>query len=86
MLFLSMILGTNFSSDLEPLFPLSVAMLMRFGGHLIMKKETTSLLTTEKGATSPCCVHRASQLHVSTILLHREILVTDDRKWFAIIV
>src|SRR5260221_5496982 len=81
-----MILGTNFSSDLGPLFPFSVAMPIRFGGHLLTKKETTSLLLTEKGATSLLCVYLVSQLHAQTALVHREILVTEDSERFAIIV
>src|SRR6266536_274166 len=85
-LFLSMILGTNFSSDSGPVFPFSVAMPIRFGGHLITKKETTSLLTTEKGATSLPCVHHASHLHAHAVLVHREILMTNDSERLAIIV
>jgi hypothetical protein len=60
---LQMILGTNFSLDSGQLVPFSVAMPIRFGGHLITKKRTTSLLTTKKGATPLLCVHLASQPH-----------------------
>jgi len=37
-LYLSMILGANFSSESGPEIPLSVSLLIRFGGQLTTKK------------------------------------------------
>src|SRR6266567_4383969 len=55
-----MILGTNFSSESGPKIPLSVSLLIRFGGHVTTKKGTTWLFDNEKGShlwhisTHPC--------------------------------
>src|SRR6266699_3104775 len=46
-----MILGANFASESGPEIPLNVSLLIRFGGHVTMKKRTTWLLITKKGAT-----------------------------------
>jgi len=40
-LYLSMILGANFSSESGPEIPLNVSLLIRFGGQLTTKKGTT---------------------------------------------
>jgi hypothetical protein len=48
-LYLSMILGTNFSSESGPKIPLNVSLLIRFGGHVTTKKGTTWLFANEKG-------------------------------------
>jgi uncharacterized protein YqjF (DUF2071 family) len=48
--YLSMILGANFSSGLGPQIPLNVSLLSRFGGHVTTKKGTTWLFANEKGA------------------------------------
>src|SRR6266702_7270596 len=59
-MYLSMILGTNFSSESGPKIPLSVSLLIRFGGHVTTKKGTTWLFDNEKGShlwhisTHPC--------------------------------
>jgi hypothetical protein len=50
-LYLSMILGTNFSSESGPEILLNVSLLLRFGGQMTTKKGTTWLLITKKGAT-----------------------------------
>src|SRR5262249_52724807 len=49
--YLSMILGTNFSSESGPEILLTVSLLSRFGGHVTMKKGTTWLLLTKTGAS-----------------------------------
>src|SRR6266567_1143852 len=49
--YLSMILGTNFSSESGPEIPLNVSLLLRFGGHVTTKKGATDFLLTKKGAT-----------------------------------
>ncbi len=46
-----MILGANFSSESGPEIPLNLSLLIRFGGHVTMKKGTRWLLITKKGAT-----------------------------------
>ena len=46
-----MILGANFESEWGPEIPLNVELLNTFGGHVTMKKGTTWLLLTKKGAT-----------------------------------
>src|SRR6266702_832845 len=48
-MYLSMILGTNFSSEPGPKIPLNVSLLIRFGGHVTTKKGTTWLFANEKG-------------------------------------
>ena len=50
-LYLSMILGANFSSESGPEIPLNVSLIIRFGGHVTTKKGTTWLFANEKGAT-----------------------------------
>ena len=40
-LYLSMILGANFESELGPAIPLNVSLILRFGSHLTTKKGTT---------------------------------------------
>src|SRR5258706_36251 len=45
------ILGANFSSESGPEIPLNLSLLIRFGGHVTMKKGTRWLLRTKKGAT-----------------------------------
>ena len=49
-LYLSMILGANFSSESGPEIPLNVSLLIRFGGQVTTKKGTTWLFANEKGA------------------------------------
>ncbi len=51
-MYLSMILGTNFSSESGPEIPLTVSLLIRFGGHVTTKKKPPGFLLTKKGATS----------------------------------
>ncbi len=48
-LYLSMILGANFSSESGPEILLNVALLLKFGGHMTTKKGATWLFATEKG-------------------------------------
>src|SRR5260370_24559089 len=51
-LYLSMILGANFSSESGPEIFLNVSLVIRFGGHLTTTKGATWLLLLKKGATS----------------------------------
>ena len=44
-----MILGANFESERGPEIPLTVSLLIKFGGHVTMKKGTTWFLITKKG-------------------------------------
>ena len=48
-MYLSMILGTNFSSGSGPEIPLNVSLLIRFGGHVTTKQGTAWLVANEKG-------------------------------------
>jgi hypothetical protein len=48
-LYLSMILGANFSPGSGPGIPLNVSLLLRFGGQVTTKKGTTWLVANEKG-------------------------------------
>ena len=58
--YLSMILGANFSSESGPEILLNRSLLLKFGGHVTTKKGATWLFATEKGShlwpvgTHPC--------------------------------
>ena len=59
-LYLSMILGANFSSESGPEILLNGSLLLKFGGHVTTKKGATWLFAHKKGGhpcpicTSPC--------------------------------
>ncbi len=44
-----MISGTNFESEWGQLFPIRLTMIIRFGGHLTMKKRNQLAFANEKG-------------------------------------
>src|SRR5260370_21459855 len=45
-----MISGTNFESEWGQLFPIRLTMIIRFGGHLTMKKRNQLAFANEKGS------------------------------------
>jgi hypothetical protein len=65
-MYLSMILGANFSSESGPEISLNVSLIIRFGGHVTTKKGTTWLFANEKGshlwqASTPACSNGVAQ-------------------------
>jgi hypothetical protein len=55
LLCLSRISETNFSSGTGPAIPVSVPLLLKFGGHLTTKTGTTWLVLTKKGLMRILC-------------------------------
>ena len=72
-MYLSMILGANFSSESGPEIPLNVSLIIRFGGHVTTKKGITWLFANEKGShlwqasTPPCSNGVAQMVHGSLL-------------------
>lgn len=48
--YLSMILGANFSSESGPEILVNMSLLLKFGGHMLTKKGATRLFANEKGS------------------------------------
>jgi hypothetical protein len=71
--YLSMILGANFSPESGPEIPLNVSLLLRFGGHVTTKKWTTWLFANEKEShrgqvSPPPCSNGVAQTVPETFL------------------